>query len=104
MIEETDIKSLFAPLNIPLYRGRAVIGASVPYLVYNVDYSNNVFADNTTFKKMPAYTLELYNDNPDLTIRENIETILTNNEIPFTSDESDLAAENLFITYYNFGG
>lgn len=104
MILETDIKTFLSQLNIPAFRGHAPVGTTVPYIVYKVDYNDNFFADNKTFVKMPKYSLSVYNTSPDLTLKNNIETLLTNNLIPYTCDEADNEDQDLFITYYYFGG
>ena len=104
MITESDILTLFANSNIPIYRGHAPVGQKVPFAVYTVNYDGNFGADDITYQKIPGYRLELYNTSPDLTIREEIETILTDAGLFWKSDESDEPEQNLFITYYYFGG
>lgn len=101
---EAEVQTMLATSKLPVYRGHAPVGTTVPYMVTHVDYTNNMGADNVTYFKVPQYTVELYNDKPDATVRGLIESILTENELAFTSDEVDMEEQGLFLTYYYFGG
>lgn len=104
MMTEKDMKDILEETKIPVFRGHAPIGTEVPYMVYHVNFSNNLSADNITYLKVPQYTVDLYNSSPSLTTRELIESKLTENGICFTSDEVDDEEQSLFIIYYYFGG
>ena len=104
ILSETELVALFNNSKIPIYRGHAPVGQKVPFLLYHVDYNGNFGADDITHQKVPGYRLDLYNTAPDLTVRGNIETTLTNAGIFWRSDETDVPEESLFITYYYFGG
>jgi hypothetical protein len=99
-----NIKTMLEESNIPVFRGHAPIGTKVPYMVYHVNYPDNLGADNVTYMKVPQYQVDLYQTTPNDLVRETIEAILTENEFYFTSDEADMEDQSLFITYYYFGG
>ena len=99
-----DVKRMLEESNIPVFRGHAPIGTKVPYMVYHVSYPDNFGADDVTYMKVPQYQVDLYQLTPNELVRETLETILTENEFYFTSDEADMEDQNLFITYYYFGG
>ena len=101
---EKQIKQMLEETKIPVYRGHAPIGATVPYMVYHVNYPDNFGADNVTYAKIPQYTVDLYQTTPNELIRESIEAVLTENGFYFTTDEADMEEQSLFITYYYFGG
>lgn len=101
---EVEIKTMLEQSGISVFRGHAPVGVSVPYMVYNVTYPDNLGADNVTYFKIPQVNVELYQTTPDITVRENIEAILTENELYYTEDEADMEEQGLFITYFNFGG
>lgn len=99
-----DVKTMLETSKIPVFRGHAPVGAKVPYMVYHVTYPNNFGADNVTYFKIPQYTVELYQNTPNMLVRDTIEAILTENGFFFTSDEADMEDQSLFLTYYYFGG
>ena len=101
---EKQVKQMLEESKIPVYRGHAVVGAAAPYMVMHVSYANNFGADGITYLKIPQYTVELYQTTPNELVRETIEAILTENGFYFTSDESDMEEQSVFITYYYFGG
>ena len=101
---EKQIKQMLEETKIPVYRGHAPIGATVPYMVYHVNYPDNFGADNVTYAKIPQYTVDLYQTTPNELIRESIEAVLTENGFYFTTDEADMEEQSLFITFYYFGG
>ena len=101
---EAEIKAMLEESNIPVFRGHAPIGESVPYMIYHVTYPENMGADNITYYKIPQVTVDLYQTAPSLELWESIENILTENELSWSSDEVDMEDEGLFIKYYYFGG
>lgn len=101
---EIEIKQMLEESNIPVFRGHAPVGTTVPYMVYNVNFSDNFGADNVTYAKIPQYQVDLYQNTPSLEIRETIEQLLTANGFYFTEDEADMEEQSLFVTYYYFGG
>lgn len=103
-MSENDIKKMLEESKIPVFRSHAPVGASVPYMIYHVNYPDNFGADNVTYFKIPQYQVDLYQTTPNILVRETIEAILTDNGFYFTEDEADLEEQNLFITYYYFGG
>lgn len=101
---EKQIKQMLEETKIPVYRGHAPIGATVPYMVYHVSYPNNFGADNVTYAKVPQYSVDLYQTTPNELIRDSIEAVLTENGFFYTTDEADMEEQSLFLTYYYFGG
>lgn len=100
----TNVKTMLEESKIPVFRGHAPVGTAVPYMVYHVNYPDNFGADNVTYMKVPQYQVDLYQTTPNELVRSTIEAILTENGFYFTSDEADMENQNLFITYYYFGG
>ena len=101
---EKQIKQMLEETKIPVYRGHAPIGATVPYMVYHVSYPNNFGADNVTYAKVPQYSVDLYQTTPNELIRDSIEAVLTENGFFYTTGEADMEEQSLFLRYYYFGG
>lgn len=101
---EKQVLEMLKETKVATYRGHAPVGTKVPYMVLNVSYPDNFGADDVTYLKIPRYTVELYQTTPNQTIRETIENKLTENGFFFTEDEADMEEQNLFLTYYFFGG
>jgi hypothetical protein len=100
---EIEIKQMLMEANIPVFKGHAPIGTRVPYMVYNVSF-DRLSADNITYFKIPLYEVNLYETAPSIELRARIEQLLTDNELSFSSDESDEEEQGLFLTIYKFGG
>lgn len=101
---EKQVKQMLEQTKIPVFRGHAPVGTTVPYMVYHVNYPDNFGADNVTYMKVPQYTVDLYQTTPNELIRDSIEAVLTENGFYYTTDEADMEEQSLFITYYYFGG
>lgn len=103
-MSEKDILDMLKETKIPVYRGHAPIGTSVPYMVLNIRYPDNFGADNVVYARIPQYQIDLYQNTPSQTVRESVESKLTENGFYYSEDEADMEEQNLYITYYYFGG
>lgn len=75
---------------------------ALPYLIYYENSSNNTYADNMAYTKIPEVTVELYTDRKDPETEARLETVLDENEIPYTWYESWLESEEMFLRGYEF--
>ncbi len=72
------LKSILSSLNIPIAYNHFNKETKLPYLLYLEDSSNNTFADNKVFYENCNYTLELYTEKKNITLENQLKTILTN--------------------------
>lgn len=71
-----------------------------PYITYLVSDSPNYFADNIAYKKIDSVQIELYTDKKDLDAEGNLEKILDANDICYTSSETYIESQELFLKIY----
>ncbi|MCM3444380.1 hypothetical protein [Metabacillus halosaccharovorans] len=74
-----------------------------PFIVYMVEGSSNLFADNKTYQKINDVRIELYTDIKDLEAEGKIESLLDEHEIPYETDEIWIESQQLFQKNYNIG-
>lgn len=71
-----------------------------PYICYLSTFSTNFKADNKVYKQVGNVQIELYTEKKDLIAETKLETVLTDNEIPFDSTETFIESEELFQKIY----
>jgi hypothetical protein len=71
-----------------------------PYICYLSTFSSNMKADNKVYKQIGNVQIELYTNKKDIYAETKIETLLTENEIPYESTETFIESEELFQKIY----
>lgn len=74
-----------------------------PFITYIVPSSDNLFADNKTYKKINNIDIELYTDKKNLLAEETLEDLLDANKIPYQTNETYIESERLFQKIYEIG-
>ena len=71
-----------------------------PFLVFFYDGIDDVYADNTNYARIVTLNVELYTDNKDFELESQLETILTNNALTYTKEESYIDSEKMYQIAY----
>ena len=87
---------------IPVYYDHADVGAKVPFIEWRLMSDSNFSADNKTFCEVYSVTVDFYTKNKDLTSEGLIKSVLKNNDVPFSQDETYLDDERLYIETFTF--
>lgn len=102
----TELMAILSPLAsaqtnpIGVFSVRSKLGTALPYLVVNFGSSDNVFADDKTYYKEQAITIELYTKGKDETIEGIVESTLDTNGLPWDKDEAYDDDAQFYINYY----
>lgn len=97
----SNLKSILDLLQIPVAYSHFNTATELPYIVYYETGTDNVFADNKVFKQCKSVEIELYTSIKDVTLEEQLETLLNNNEIPFDKiSETYIDDEKMFESVY----
>lgn len=71
-----------------------------PFIIYLEEDSNNFGADNKVLKQVVNYRIEVYSDEKDFDLEEQIEQLLDENNIFYDTDELFIKQENLYQRMY----
>lgn len=71
-----------------------------PYIVFLYPSRNDFFADNKNYYKIVQVTMELYSDSKDFISENKVESVLEQNEIPYTKEEVYIPAERMYEVIY----
>lgn len=71
-----------------------------PFLVFLFPGTDNVFADDTVYKKIDQLNIELYTDKKDPEIENTIEGILLSHELPYEKSEVWIESEKMYEVLY----
>ena len=71
-----------------------------PFLVFLFPGTDNVFADDTVYKKIDQLNIELYTDKKDPEIETTIEDILLSHELPYEKSEVWIESEKMYEVLY----
>ena len=71
-----------------------------PFLVFLFPGTDNVFADDTVYKKIDQLNIELYTDKKDPEIENTIEDILLSHELAYEKSEVWIESEKMYEVLY----
>lgn len=98
-----ELRELLEALEIPVkYRAFKVGEApNLPYILfYKEDNQGTLKADNQNYAKVSDVTIELYSDEKDIVLEEQLESILDTNKIEYDTYESYLETESMYEVAY----
>lgn len=72
----------------------------LPFLTYQVAYTNNFFADSVTYAVVNHIDISLYTAFKDVGSEEALEDVLFENEIPWNKTETYLDEEHCYQIIY----
>lgn len=102
---EQELFALLQTLSIPVaYRAfEEKEKVSPPFAAFYRMNNEQTYADDIVYDTQKNMALELYTPKArNLTIEQEIETLLTENEIPFEASESYLSEEKMVEILYEF--
>lgn len=96
-----NIKTILSELNISVAYNHFNKRTEPPYVVYYVQDSENLFADNTVIAENVTVLIELYTKNKDIKLERQLKNILNNNELPYELvGESFIEEDNVYQIVY----
>ena len=99
-----EVFGLLKQLNIPVAYDHFDSPPSIPFITYSDSGSNHVYADNSVYKKQLFAEVELYTDKKDLSIEDQLEDLLDEREIVYSSYPTIwIDSEKLYQKIYEIG-
>ena len=97
-----DVITMLEEAGLPLAYDHFAEGESPdpPFLVFLYPGSDNMFADDTVFKKIDELNIELYTDVKDPETETQIEDILIAHDLPYEKSEVWIESEKLYEVLY----
>ncbi|MBQ0113818.1 MAG: hypothetical protein KBT03_11870 [Bacteroidales bacterium] len=71
-----------------------------PYYVYFSESTETFKADNISFVNIPTVFIELYTKDKDIVLEKKMESILKENDMPYTKEETFLDDEEGHLVIY----
>lgn len=99
----SELRETLGTLDIPVRYRAFNVGEvpSLPYLLYyTTDNQGTLKADNHNYAKVNNITIELYSDEKDIELEEQLESILDTNKIDYDTYESYLDTESMYEVAY----
>lgn len=97
-----EIDGMFDPLGIPhaYYQFPENTKMACPFLVWYIPGSSDLYADNINYGHIAELTVELYTDEKDFTIENQLEDLLTDQGLAWSRSEAYISGEKMWqITY-----
>lgn len=98
------ILSVFNKLNIKIRYANTRENLTVPYGIYKRNKDDNIFADDSIFRKRGSVTLELYYQDlkGELELERELEGLLDENRLDYEKSEDVLLEDKeTFVVYYD---
>lgn len=74
---------------------------TLPFIVYSVDSTSNMSADNKVHSKVNNFSIELYTEKKDMVAEQVLEDILDHEEIFYNKYEDYIERENMYRNSYS---
>ena len=72
-----------------------------PFICFYYPGDSDLKADNVNYAAIRTLVIELYTAEKDFTLEETVESVLKQNELPFSREEVYIDTEKLFMITYN---
>ncbi len=97
-----ELNTFIAGLGLPYAYNEFPNGTeqAPPFICFLLDVSNDLAADNKNYAKIRELTIELYTDNKDFALENQIETALTGGGFVYSREEDRLDTERMTLVSY----
>lgn len=98
----SEVKIMVEELGIPstYYQFADNTELAPPFVCYFFTPSNDLSADNINYVRVEKLNIELYTDVKDFDLEKQLEQILTEHEIFFAKEETNIDSERMHETIY----
>lgn len=97
-----NVKTMLEGVGIPCayYQFAENTGIQPPFICFFYDRSNDMVADDSNYVRIEHLYIELYTDEKDFELEKRLETVLNDNDLVFTREETFLDGERMHETIY----
>jgi len=101
-MNETDIGTMIASIGIPYayYSFDDDTAEAPPFICWYFPGDDDFKADNQNYTAIRPVTIELYTDEKDFELEKQVETVLKQNGLSFSRDETYISDERMFEVIY----
>lgn len=93
-----EMKSLLDTLKIPVAYRFFRAPQNPPFICFYIEGTDNEFADDSVYKTVNQWTVELYTENKNPLLEASVEAILP----PWNKNESYIDTESMLLVSYSF--
>lgn len=73
----------------------------LPFVCFFFSRSNDLAADNVNYQRIRSLDIELYTDNKSFELEATVESVLNQNELVYTREESWIDSEQMYMVRYS---
>lgn len=94
-----DITTILEQTQLPVayYQFADDTPQQLPFICWLITSHNDVMADNKNYAPVVRLVVELYTESKDFALEETVRGVLTDNDIAFTQDGSDIDSEQMHL-------
>lgn len=94
-----DITTILEQTQLPVayYQFQDDTPQELPFICWLITSHNDVMADNINYAPVVRLVVELYTESKDFALEETVRGVLTDNDIAFTQDGSDIDSEQMHL-------
>lgn len=97
-----EVATLIASIGLPFAYDHFEMDNAVepPFICFYFAGSNDLAADNTNYQRVRPLTIELYTDNKDFTLEEQVETALNAAGLVYSRNEVYIDSERMYMVSF----
>lgn len=96
------VKTLLNELKIPVAYGKFNNKVNLPFVAYKINDFQHFYCDNTNYFVTYNIVVNLYTENTEFTIAEQLEDLLLANGYTFTKNLNYSEEQQMYVYFYEF--
>lgn len=97
-----DIANMVQSIGLPnaYYEFPENTGIAPPFICFYYPDSDDLFADNQNYTPITRLNIELYTDDKDFKLENDVETVLREHDLTYHKTETRIKAEKMWMSLY----
>lgn len=100
-MNQIELHNHLDSIGLPLAYDHFTEYQNPPYIIYKFSYASDLMADDTNYKEISNFQIELYTSKKDLNSEKLVEDKLKEIEQPYSKSEEWIESEEVFQIVYN---
>lgn len=98
-----EVSDMIASIGLPFayYQFQNDTGISPPFICFLFSGSDDLAADNTNYQRIRPLEIELYTDSKDFALEQTVESVLNQNGLVYSRQETALDSERMYMVTFS---
>jgi len=97
-----EVYNMIASIGVPsaYHHFSKATAKAPPFICFYYPNDNDFRADNSNYVRVDQLIIELYTDNKDFALEGTVESVLAQNDVVFSKEETYIDSEQMYMVIY----